>query len=160
MPTVHENKLRVGLADTIADATLAEITDAEITASTELTDWLNADGYNPSHTQNTASIAKLSGFVATNIGTRSLTFTLRGTYEPDDTGVDTTFDYFDESGKRAVMWVSRIGAPAAGNRVELYPVEVSLPMWIASGENTHQQYEVTVTVHQDYELAATVAAGV
>lgn len=158
MPTVHENKLKVGLVDTIADDTLQEITDTEISSGTELTDWLNADGYNPSHTQNTASIAKLSGFIATNIGTRSLTFTLRGTYEPDSSGVDDTFDYFDESGKRATMWVSRIGTPASGNRIELYPVELSLPMWVASGENTHQQYEITVTVHADYELAASVAA--
>lgn len=155
MPTVHENKLNVVMVDTIADQSAPTAT--EITAGQDLTDWLNADGYAPTHTQNTASIAKLTGFVATNIGTRSLTFMLTGTYEPDVDGIDTVFDYFDESGKRTNLVVCRVGAPESGKRVEVYPVELSLPMWLASGENTHQQYQVQVTNHAEGNPAATVA---
>lgn len=94
-------------------------------------------------------------------GTRDqgpITLTL---YRDSDVAQDTVWEGLEEDsygflvvrrfGGSATMW-------AAGDRVEVYPVQVATLSPVDIGENENQQFTLSFAIHDDSDLKAVVAA--
>lgn len=137
-------------------ATMAAPTVAEITAGTELTDQLVADGVDfGGGNRNNASQAMLGGaFVAEKPGTWGANGKL--TFARDD-GVDAAWALFMDRPEGYIL-ISRFGPAAATAKVEVYPVQAHKPSPMASAENEYQKFEVQFGVTSEPEYEAVVAA--
>ena len=159
---VHENYVRCFWLTAMADTTLAEVTEAEVAAGTELPG-LTADGLNISPTNNKASVAlldseKIPQFVGTRMNDLTLKF-VRETDALDDVG----WELFDH-GETGFLVVSRLRSSknpspnlADGDRVEVYKLSVMDPQPLATAQDTFQQYEVPVAA-ENWETKALVVA--
>lgn len=150
-----EGKVKVHFLPTIANKTAPTV--AEIAAGTHLTPKLPTTGPSVDWTQNKASIPMLdSGFVAEAVGTEGAAVEL--TFVRDDVdGSDTLWNLFTR-GLRGFILISRFGAPVAGSRVEVYPVEAHRPVPLTPAENEFQQGKVALAVHDEPDTKAIVAA--
>lgn len=140
-----------------AIASIAAPTVAELTAGTDLTAFLPADGVQQNSTKNNASIAMLDdSFVSEAVGTWGEGITLKMVRHEDDVDDDawTLFTY------RLVgfLVISRHGTFDATDKVEVYPAESHEPMMLPTAENEYQQFEVQLAVTSEPEHKATVAA--
>lgn len=154
-----EGNVKVYKVPTIASK--AAPTVSELTAGTELTQFLPTAGIDIQWNQNNASIAMIDeSFTAEVVGTESASITLTGLR--DDT-TDTFWDAFTR-GENFFLVVARFGfsgvdgAPAASDKCEVYPVQSHRPVPMAPAENEFQQAMVTLGVTESPELDATVAA--
>jgi hypothetical protein len=130
-------------------------TAAEITAGTNLTPFLPTTGLGVEWTQNNASIDMLDeSFTAEVIGTEAASVTI--TFTRDDT-TDTLWDLFTR-GLNGFLLISRFGAPAAGDDVEVYPCQAHRPVPLTPATNEFQQARVALAVHDTPDLEAVVAA--
>ena len=154
-PKAHEGQTKAWYVPAIADE--AAPTVAEIAAGVPLSDSFTADGIQPNHTENTVSTEMLSGFIKQSIGTEGVTFNLR--FLRDFDGTDDVWDTFDTRGKVGYLVISNDGGDgSAADVVEVYPAEFGRRKRIATGANSHQAFTVLVTVTDDYDDDAVVAA--
>lgn len=158
-PVVHEGELYVAILPAVAD--ISAPTAAEITAGTDLTPALTADGLTPNHTENVVSTDMLTGFIRQSIGTEGIGFDLTSLYYLDSGTDNEVWDYFDERGKAGFLLVGRVSAgttPSTSDVVEVYPVESGRRKMMNSGANAHQKFTVKFVGTEDYDDAAVVAA--
>lgn len=152
----HENKVKVFWLTALDDATLAEVTVAEIAAGTELSAQNTADGLSVGGTDNRASIDMMdTGKIAEFPGTYSRTTDLKFARDDDDTD-DVAWELF-EHGLEGFLVVSDFGAPVAGSRVSIYKGASFDPRKEPSAANTFQQYTVAFGF-TDWEEKALVVA--
>ena len=148
-----EGNVKVYWLDTVAS--VAAPTVANITAGTNLTPFLPTTGVAIEWTQNNASLPMLDeSFTVEAVGTESATIEL--TFTRDDTD-DDAWDTFTR-GANGYLLVSRFGAPAAADVVEVYPVQSHRPVPLAPAENDFQQGKVTLAVTDTPNLGSVVAA--
>lgn len=153
-PLVHEGKLKVRLAPAVANK--AAPTTAEINAAIDLEPALTADGFSPTHTENTVSTDMLSGFIRQSIGTEGVGFDLTFLRYAKNGTDNAVWDYFDERGGQGFLIVASEGSMAAGAVVEVYPVEHGRRKRVASGANAHQKFTVKFVGTEDYRDDAVV----
>jgi hypothetical protein len=144
------------------DDTLAEVTQAEIAAGTELPG-MTSDGLNIAPTNNKASLAMLdSEKIGQRMGTRMNDLTLKFARETDEAD-DVAWELFDH-GETGFLVVSRLRSKKdaqptlqPGDRVEIYALEVGDPQPLATAQDTYQQFEVPVAA-ENWETKAVVVA--
>lgn len=150
-----EGNVKAYWLPTVASKTAPTV--AEIAAGTNLTPQLPTAGLDISFNENNASIAMIdAGFTAEQVGTYGTTIALTFTRDGVDAD-DDAWNLFDR-GLTGYLLVSRFGTPVATSRVEVYPCESHNPIPLAPAENEFQQMRVTLAVHDEPELKATVAA--
>lgn len=155
-PQPYEGNLKAYYVPSIVDKSAP--TAAEMAAGTPLTPSLTADGVQPNHTENTVSTDMLSGFIRQSIGTEGVTFNLR-MLRDFETATDTVYDLFDERGKDGFLVLSDNGGGlTAGDVVEVYPAQFGRRKRVQSAGNVHNAYTVMVTVDDDFDDDAVVAA--
>lgn len=137
---VHENNIVAKWLNSIASADLSAVTQAEWDAGTTLTE-LTSDGLGINPTNNNASIPMMDeGKIGQKPGTRSMAIDLRHARHPQ-AGADPMWDLF-EYGLEGALVVSRDGAPAVGDPLEVYQGTTHDPTPIASAQDTYQQFTV------------------
>lgn len=138
-----------------AVASIAAPTQAELTAGTELTDFVPVDGVEQSPSRNKASQAMLGdAFVTEKVGTWSDELTI--TFVRDDAGdtPKTTCAY----GTEGFLLLARYGTTAASDPVEVYPVQCHEPADLATAENEFSKYSITFAVTATPDRTAVMAA--
>lgn len=137
-------------------ASVAAPTVANIAAGTDLTPWLPTSGLNVEPTQNNATISMIEGVDLSAVGTESreitLTLTRDGVTADDDAWV------LFVRGLTGYILVSPFGAPIAGSRVYVYPIESHAPTPVPPTENTFQTFQVRLAVNSTWNEKAVVAA--
>lgn len=159
MRLVHDGNTKVRWLPAVVD--IEAPTVAEIAAGTDLTPQLPSDGLTVTPNRNKASQSMLdSSFVAEAVGNWSVGIVLK--FQRDVTSIttgagDAAYTLFDR-GTDGFLLVSRFGAPAAGDQVEVYPAEAHQPIPLATAENAYQQFEVELAITDEPALKAVVAA--
>lgn len=141
---------------TAAPASLAAPTVANMTAGTEISDFIPVSGVNIAATQNRASIALLGqAFITENMGTHGKSITLTFVRHAADAD-DDAWNLFDYKSTGYLVIARFGGGVTAADRVEVYQVETSEPLSVPSAENEVQTFTVEMAV-QDYSQDAVVA---
>lgn len=149
---------------TIASATLAAVTIAEITAGTNLTPWLSRDGISERGAEGaTVDVADATSmWDKTAAGTSGagleLTF-FRDSLAADDDAWTAlpqgTSGYFVIA---PFGFTGTAGAPAATDRIEVWPFEVSSRRNLAIAANEAQKFTVSCAIPNEPNVAAAVTA--
>ena len=136
-------------------------TAAEITAATELTDFIIS--ITASSQGNAVPTPKLKSLFETSIpGTSTATFTAE-CYRDSVTANDTAWNMLAR-GVKAWFYISRFGGTGAGlkpivtNIVEVWPVQVTSRSASAMSSNTAQTFSLSCAVPVKPNEAATIAA--
>lgn len=154
----YENNFFVYYIPAIADATLATVTAAEITAGTDLTPGLIANGVQWNMTQNTVSTPMLTGFIRQNVGTEGAAATLQFIYDPDTVDLAAIYDLFATRGLNGFLWISQEEPTTTGVAGEVYPGSFGRRKRVASAQDTDQQFTVMFACNADYNDAAATTA--
>lgn len=139
---------------------LAAPTAAQITAATELTDFIIS--LTASAQGNAVPTPRLKRLFETSIpGTRTASFTAE--MYRDDT-LDTAYNMLSVVNAAGVFYIARFGGtgvgrkPIALDKVEVWPVRVISAAGSAMSSNTAQTFTLTCSVPEEPVLAAVVAA--
>lgn len=149
----------VGFATTLPVVT-ASPTKAEIDGATELTKFLVS--INATAQGNTVPTPSLDSLFETSVpGTSAASFTA-DFYRDDEDGEDIAWDAM-KRGTKGVFYISRFGTgglpPEVGDKLEVWPVQITTRAAGAMSSNTVQTFSVTAAVNIVPAEDAVVVAG-
>lgn len=158
---VYEGRHNVYWATTVANINAPTV--AEITAATDLSDWVTKDGIAPNITGNTVDTGGIKDtFDAQLVGSDGADFQLtlkRG----DASGglTDAAWTLFVAGGSHGFLIVDRdnVGGvlPGVGDKVEVYPAQAHRPAMNNSAANAQQAFVQKFAITRNYNANATVA---
>lgn len=155
---VHEGMTKVSWVPTISDVSAPTV--AELTAGTDITEYLTKDGLNIALTQNTVDNTSLAEtFDAQLVGSWGGSITL--TIKRDNDGTDAAWALFThgETGNLVVRrGAAYDGAFAAADDLEVYPAQSGEPVPNATAANAQATASVTFAVTAQPDLHAVAAA--
>lgn len=132
-------------------------TAAEIAAGTHLTPFLPTAGVGVDWTQNNTSTPMLDeSFTSKSIGTEEADIVLTFVRHEADAD-DDAWNLFVR-GTNAFLLISRKGAPSAGDKVEVYPIQCHRPVPLPPASNEDQQARVALPTNDTPAMNAIVAA--
>lgn len=134
-------------------------TVAEITAGTEVTDYVPKDGWRPNVRNNRVDNTSLSTtFDAEQMGSHGaqLSVTFKRDF-PDEAAWDL-FKTRGASGHLVALPLKGSGAVAAADAAEVWPVEAGAPVPQNTAANQQQRFSVDFAVTAEPTLTAVVAA--
>lgn len=151
---VFENQLTLKWIDTLADSTLATVTQAEWDGGTNLTPQITADGFGLNWNNNVASIDMIAeGKISQKPGTRGASVTLTAVRDDTSDDVWTTFDY----GTSGFLVAAPFGEPATGDELYVFDCAAQEPQPQQSAANTYQQAQVELPC-DDWNLKSELVA--
>jgi hypothetical protein len=152
------------LVPTISDTDLSEVTVAEITAGTNLTPFLTRDGISDrgaeAATVDVADATSMWDKTAAGTSGSSLEITL---YRDSVAADDDAWAALPQgtSGYMVIApfgFTGTAGAPAATNRIEVWPFEVSSRRMLAIAANESQKFTVSLAIPDEPNVDAAVIA--
>ena len=154
----YEHFTRVQWVPTITN--IAAPTVAQLTAGTNLSDYLTKDGLQTPASQNMVDNGTLADrFDAQSVGTFGGNITLKARRNNDGTDAAWNIFAWGDTGyivvRRGVAWDA---AYAAAQEVEVYPVQSHEPVMDTTAANANQTFTVGLAVTAEPELRAVVAA--
>jgi len=153
--TVYEGNNKVVFCPSVADKDAPTV--AELGAATVWTPFISKDGITVPSTQNMVDSATIEDvFDAQQVGSWGggpLTLSMFR----DDTDETDCYDMI-EYGLEGFIVISRFGAPIAGSKVEVWPVEAHEPTLMQSAANTMQKFNASFAVTSAPSMRAVVAA--
>lgn len=156
---VYEGKMRVFWLPAVAS--IAAPTTTEITAGTEITEFLPKDGMTHASSKETVDIGNLAtAFDPETNG--SYGFTTELMIYRDDDGADDAFDLFTThatDGFLVVLPFKGTGAPAAADVAYVIPANASIATPVGTAPNERQKAEVSIKTTAEPDFGAAVAAG-
>lgn len=150
--TTYEGKTKVYFATSVASITAP--TTANISGATNLTPFITKDGVSVPNTQNMVDSATIEEvFDAQTVGSWG-GGALELTMFRDD-AADTAWNLIVYR-TTGFLIISRFGAPIAGSKVEVWPVQMHAPIPQATAANEMQKFTAAFAVTAAPELKATV----
>lgn len=150
-----EGNVKVYYLPAVADKEAPTV--AEIAAGTHLTPFLPTAGVGVDWTQNNTSTPMLDeSFTSESVGTESASVAL--TFVRHELDADDDAWNLFVRGTNAFLLIARKGAPAATDKVEVYPIQCHRPIPLPPAVNEDQQARVSLAVNDTPALNAVVAA--